>query len=170
MKPELVANIVISCYLGIIHVSALIIVLIWRIKKYKRGLHHTAAGFCFAFFSIIFGLFFGPISPHFFGDAAENLTRNLILCSILCTAFLSGSVTLLCFCIFIDGSVLIRRSLFTETRIELAQDGVSIDIPNQYSAFIISLKEGKIIEIYIRHVEGDSNKFIERCKAFQKID
>ncbi|MBQ2493868.1 MAG: hypothetical protein II520_01385, partial [Bacilli bacterium] len=77
MKPEIILDIVFSSLLGIIQLLAYLTCIIWRIKKFRKGLHYSAAGIAGLLISVFFGIFL-PIGGFTFLDGGTAGTKSLI--------------------------------------------------------------------------------------------
>lgn len=170
MDAETILNIALASLLGVMHLSALATCIIWRARKYRKGLHCSAPGFIFLFLSFVLGVLF-PIDGFVFIDGGASGTELLIFAMVICPPLLALSVWEACYCVFLDGDEIVKRTLFSETRIDLSVLGTAIDDAGPFTVdFWISVfsPEGQVIHFNSRRIQGDVASFLEECKKIQK--
>lgn len=169
MTPEIILDIVLSCLLGAMQLSVYAVCVIWRIKKYRKGLHYSTAGFGALFLSSLFGVFL-PIGGFTFLDAGEAGTKSLITAAVFCPILLTLSIRGICYCVFLDGRHVVKRTLFSEIRIDLGDPGTTIDDSEPFSVTFwisISCPKNQTIQFNSRRIEGDLAAFLQNCKKIQ---
>lgn len=169
MKPEIILDIVLSSLLGIIQFLAYLTCIIWRIKKFRKGLHYSAAGIAGLLISVFFGVFL-PIGGFTFLDGGTAGTKSLITGIVFCPLILPFAIRGMCFCVFIDGTYVVERTLFSETRIDLTNSETFIDDSKPFTiAFWISIVSGenRAIQFNSKRIEGDLASFLKDCKRIQ---
>ena len=169
---EFILDIVLASFLAISHLFVLLVTVIWRRKKFRKGMHDSVFGTCFLLFSIFFGVFL-PVGGFTFFDEGTSRTAVLIFATLCCPAPLIYSLHLLCFCIFIDGNKLVKRTLCKETSIRLDSPDCELFFSSDVrllEATIICRSENKTIKITERHMQGGFSKFLEECKKIMAHD
>lgn len=171
MDVETIIDIVLSIFLGSAHLLFLLVSLTWRHKKYQKFLHNTWTGIISFLLSFCFGVLL-PIAGFVFLDNGEAGTKMLIIGSILCPLFLLLSIHNFCFCIYIEGNLVIKKTLFTAVRIDISKvDSVVEKRPvfGDYAINIISAN-GDCIQFFKRTIEGDVQLFLKECYKIQKAE
>lgn len=146
----------------------------WKTKKTDKVLHMSGTGYaCFlislavAVDSIIVGAFIiKPKSDSFI---------LLLLCIAFNQVFLALTLHDCCFIIYIKNNCfIIKKTLFSEIKIDLRVPGVFIDDQDIYKylygwkVVTIFSPNGETIQFYRPKIKGDLIGFIENCKSIQK--
>ena len=116
-----------------------------------------------------FGVFL-PIGGFTFLDGGTAGTKSLITGMVFCPLILPFAIRGVCFCVFIDGTYVVKRDLFSETRIDLANPETFIDDRKPFTkAFwiTISTATNETIQFNSRRIEGDLASFLKDCKRIQ---
>ncbi len=166
MNAEVILDIVLSSLLGTMHLSSFVTCIVWRIRKFRRGLHTSTAGFLAFALSIFFGVFL-PIGGFTFLNGGTAGTKSLIIAMVFCPILLPFALREVCFCIFLDGNDVVKRTLFSETRINLREPGAYIDCDKPFTiTFWISIncRDNQTIQFNSRRIEGDLASFLKDCK------
>ena len=161
----MVLDIVLGSLLAAAHVSAVVTVVIWRLRKYRKGLHFSTIGFASLFLSFYIGVFLS-IGGFTFLDGGTAGTKALIVATVICPFLLIFALRGICYCIFIDGHDVVKRTFFREVRIDLRGEGVIIDDRKPWTkSFWISINSGKnqTIAFNSRRTEGDIASFVDSC-------
>lgn len=171
MDAEAILDIVLASLLGAMHALALAICIIWRVKKYRKGLHYAVAGFVFLGLSVCIGVAL-PIGGFTFLNGGTSGTKALISGMVFCPIILPFAIRAACYCIYIDGHEVVKSTLFSEIRIDLEDPGTYIydrDQPFSLNPWIyIYSSDDKVIEIDSRRIEGKLTLFLDDCKKIQK--
>ena len=170
MSAEGVLDIVLSSLVVAMHLFAVVSCLVWRIKKFHKGLHHSIVGLLVLLASLYLGVFL-PIGGFTFLDGGTSGTKSLLVATLFCPALLSLYLHECCFCIYLDDSVVVKRTLFSETRIDLMESKSLIDDTGpfpKYFRFTIESLDNKTIQFITSHIEGDLMSFLRACKEAQK--
>lgn len=168
MDAEIILDIVLSCLLGSMHLFALAMCLVWRIRRFRKGLHFSIAGLAALFSSFMLGVFM-PIGGFTFMDGGRAGTKTLIVAVLFCPILLVFAILGICFCIYIDGSEVVKRTAFSETRIDLAKTGSYVDARNPSSKLIdiVIGDADHVIRFNGDRIEGDVNSFLKACAKAQ---
>lgn len=169
MDAEVILDIALGSLLGVAHAFVIVTSVIWRRRKYRKGLHYSAIGFASLLLSSFFGVFL-PIGGFTFLDGGKSGTKALITALVFCPWLLVLAVRGICYCIFIDGTEVVKKTLLREVRIDLRDEGTTIDDSQPWTVtFWISINSGKntTIQFNSRRTEGDINSFLDNCKKIQ---
>lgn len=140
----------------------LLFILLWRKKKMCRQIHKSKLFWPLIITSYVIVLIHIIIILIFHKEivgagAIFGLFFVFQICLVIC------SVNVGCFCIYIDGTEVVERRLFKETRIDLAKNTTSFDTDG-YFTFTIFDKEGTIIEFHNEnYYEQNIKVFINAC-------
>ena len=169
MDAEAILDIVLGSLLGVAHAFVIATSAIWRVRKYCKGLHYSAVGFAFLILSCYFGVFL-PIGGFTFLDGGKAGTKALIVALVICPWLLVSAVRGICYCVYIDGTEVVKRTFFSETRIDLKDEGAFIEdyYPHTITYWVkIYSGDNRIITFNSRRIEGDVKEFLENCKKIQ---
>ena len=169
MNAEIIANIVLLSILAAMQLFAYITCVVWRKTKYHKGLHNSGLGFSFLFLSFFVGVFI-PIIGLVFPSKELPLYEQLAYETAFCLICLVVAIRGICFCIYLDGNHIVKRTLFSEVRIDLTDSGTTIDDSMPHSKdFWTSIysSNGKIIQFRACAIGGDANQFIKDCCEIQ---
>ena len=170
MTYEAICDIILFSFLAFIHFSILLICIVWRVKKYHYGLHHSVFGFSFLVISLFVGIFL-PLGGFTVLDEGTSGTKALIAGVIICPFLLFFAFRDICFCIYIDGNYIVKRSFLHETRIDLTKPDTVIDDSKPLSTWLdvtISSDKNKIIRFKGRRIEGELLQFLKQCQKIKK--
>ena len=169
MNVEIILNIFLTSFLGVSHVFVIVTSLVWRLRRFHKGLHYSAIGLGYLFLSIYVGMFL-PIGGFTFLDGGASGTKALIAAAIICPFLLFFAIRGFCYCIYIDGCEVVKRTLFREVRIDLRDKSVIIDDSEPWTiTFWISIRSDKNqITFNSRRTEGDIRSFVKNCKIIHK--
>lgn len=166
MNLDFLLNVILSSVLAVIQLLAYVVCIVWRKKKYRKGLHYSTAGFAALFLSAFFGIFL-PIGGFTFLSGGEAGTNSLIFAVVFCPIALVISIKGICFCIFLEGNEVVKRTLFHETKIDLSDQKTSIYDNEPFTiTFYITVKSprNQTIRFNSRRIEGDLESFLKQCK------
>ena len=166
MNAEVILDIVLGTLLVSAHLGCAIVALIWRRTRFCKTAHtiHCTQIGCFPFgWSVLYGIIF-PIAGFTVLDGGQSGTKVLISAIVFCPMALAWSTYLLCFCIFLDGKTVVKRVLWSETRIKLDEPGAYILAGMSFGSddvTIVSDDGTKIIDFGERHVQGNVKDFLK---------
>ena len=166
MTAEMILDIVLASIVGVMQLYVYLACLIWRIKKYRKGLHYSAAGI-FAVVLLAFAGIFLPVGGFTFLNGGTAGTKTLFFAMVFCPLLAYGSVRWTCFCVYLDGKCAVKRTLFSEKRVDLTAEGAFIDDSDPINIFFwirIGSAEGEMIEFNCRRIEGNLTLFLNQCK------
>ena len=169
MNAETILDIILGSLLGLGFLCCAILALVWRLTKFVKTIHTTAAGSLAMVLSALLGIFL-PISGFTYTDGGQSGTKLLIVAILFCPAMVAFSLREFCFCIFVDGKDAVKRVLWVETRIDLSENGAAILLGVEFARLevaIISSDGKKEIRFSERLVEGDVSEFLEICKKIR---
>ena len=169
MDAEVILDIALGSLLAAAHASVIATSVIWRRRKYRKGLHYSTIGFASLFLSLFIGAFL-PIGGFTFLDGGKSGTKALIAALVICPLLLASAVRGICYCICIEGTEVVKKTLLHEVRIDLRDEGTTIDDRKPWTkTFWISINSGKntTIRFKSRGTEGDINSFLDNCKKMQ---
>ncbi len=169
-NPEIILDIVLIFLLGTMLILAYVFCAVWRVKRYRKGLHHSTAGFAFLVLSSFFGIFL-PIGGFTFFDGGTAGTKLLIIAVVFCPFLIALALRCTCFCIFLDTNFVVQRVLFSEVRIDLSDSETFIDDSKPFTiSFSIGIysKGNQCICFNSRRIEGDLRLFLDECKKVKK--
>jgi len=116
---------------------------------------------------MLFGIFL-PIGGFTFLDGGSSGTRSLIIGLVICPIALVFALNGICFCIFLNGHEVVKRTLFSETKVDLRDPETFIDDPVPRRKYvltsIVSAKSQIVIQFESLGTEGDLTSFLEDCK------
>ena len=169
MDAEQVLDIVLGSILAAGHIIVTVWCIVWRLRHYHKGLHHSTAGFSLLFFSFLLGGVL-PIEGFTYLDGGTAGTKSLIVAMVFCPFMLVLAFHEICYCIYIDEFEAVERRIIREIRIDLRGEDVFIDDREPWtSAFWISISsEQKTISFNSRRMEGDIPLFVNSCKSIHK--
>ena len=163
---ELVLDIVLGSFLGLINLGSAVFVLVWRRKKFSKGIHCTTVGIIYLVLSFSLGVFL-PIGGFTFLDGGQSGTKALITATVISPIMLSVALRTLCFCVFIKDKAVIKRILLRETAIPLDEIGTTILLGvsgGRLEVTVLSEDGKRVIRFNESHLEGNVPDFVETCK------
>lgn len=166
MKAEIVANIILTAFLVFVHILVWIIFGIWRLNNYhKGGLHYSGTSLFALLLSTFFNAFLAIGCFTFFNQGIST-TKGLVCSILLFWPMLLIGLKDGCFCIYIDGDYAIKKTLFSNVRINLKESGTVIDdtLPrNKWRWITITSSNNDVISFNSIIIEGNINLFVSTC-------
>lgn len=133
----------------------ILVSLLWRKKFFvKDSINYTRWIFGIALLIIIGYCILFPIWIYYDQSFAFFIVYLYIEIILIIYGFYFS-----CFCIFVDGNEVVKRTLLKETRIDISENGTFCEIAkfNDSCYVIVSAKRDKMIRIYINAAENTSN-------------
>lgn len=163
---ELIIDIILGSFVFVSHISVLVIALLWRKKKFHKVLHMTTGPMVIYTISFVFCSFLS-IGGFTFLDNGTVGTKTLIASVLISIPSLLISLFGACFCIYIDGTHVVKRTLFKEIRIDLSKNDVCLIHFEEPLIFIARITDssGNEIRFRWRNIQGDFRAFWNNCKS-----
>ena len=155
--------------LGAEHAFVIITAAAWRLRRYHKGLGHSGCGFL----ALGLSLSFVAVTVYFSIFPSSDGTPAIVVieyATVFCLIPLSISLPCLCYCVYIDGTEVVKRTLFSEIRIDLKDEGTFIEEFFPYSIdYWVKIYSGdnRILTFNSARIEGDKKEFLENCKKIQ---
>ena len=112
---KIVLNIILTSTCALFHLAGIIIVACWRHKNYKGGLNHTHFGNFFFFLSLCVLTLCASLQFIYKSWALSIIFVPFLICPILLYVFIIKR----CFCIYLEKTSIILKSIFTIINIDL---------------------------------------------------
>lgn len=158
--------------MAVIHILAFALILIWRFKNNHKYLHTANVSLIIMAISALFGIFL-PIGSLTFLNAGTEATKPVVLSFLLCPPILVAAMKYGCFCIYIDGKYVIKKTLFNTTSVDLKDSGTVIKDANYYikgTILGVVSKNNKSIMFTAGYIEGNVKQFMSDCKNIHNSD
>ena len=170
MNTETIASIILLSVLAVMQISTYITCIIYRKTKYHKGLNYSVFGFIFLFFSTYFGVFMPIYGFIFNGNNDGQIIKYIVIEMVLTIVCLIIAIRGICFCIYLEGNYVVKKTLFSEIRIDLTDSATKIDDSMPHSKDFwttIYSSNGKIIQFRACAIGGNANQFIKDCCDIQ---
>ena len=166
MNVKLLSYIIVCSSIIAFDIFELVFVLNRRKKLPESFVNYPGAGWAFYIFSIFLTLM-NMVSPFTHGD--DNWVRTLIIFSTINFGMSITSFWFLCSVIFLDGTVVVKQTLFSEKRIDLKDPNTIFynEFPLIGNVAMFFLGE-KTITLNAHYSEGEIHEFSFYCDKIYK--
>ena len=151
---KIIFGIILIITLSLYYLFVFLLVFFWRKKRFVKYIHQTSVSIVFLTLSII--TFISSIVACIFYTNNQGVEVSIIALFIILNIVCSIAwICTSCFCIYMEGSRVIKRTLFKQIDIDLNDEETTIENGVELAFLTSFICKNKIITINPKRLEGN---------------